>query len=176
MRAVITPERLRSVNAGPRNIAARRLIGGVSTLACAVSLTGCYAFIPTTTATLPERTPVTVELTMGGTVALAEVVGQNVNEVEGTVVRSSADSLVVAVENTYTTQRQKFASSGTEVSLPRSYIQVVKVRTFSRKRTVLLIAGTVAGAAVAATIGTAGGSSSGEGPGGGPTPTSVRKP
>jgi hypothetical protein len=173
---VITPERLRSVNAGPRNIAARRLIGRATVFVAAMSLTGCYAFIPTTSATLPERTPVTVELTMGGTVALADVVGQNVNEVEGAVVRSSADSLVVAVENTYTTQRQKFASSGTQVSLPRSYIQVVKVRTFSRKRTVLLVAGSIAGAAVAATIGTAGGSTSGDGPGGGPIPASVRKP
>lgn len=176
MRAVITPERLRSVNAGPRNIAARRLIGGASVFAAAMSLTGCYAFIPTTSATLPTRTPVTVELTMGGTVALADVVGQSVNEVEGTVVRSSADSLVVAVENTYTTQRQKFSSSGTEVSLPRAYVQVVKVRTFSRKRTVLLVAGSIAGAAVAATIGAGSGSSSGEGPGPGPIPASVRKP
>lgn len=176
MRAVITPERLRSVNAGPRNIAARRLIGGATVFVAAMSLTGCYAFIPTTSATLPERTPVTVELTMGGTVALADVVGQNVNEVDGTIVRASADTLVVAVEHTYTTQRQKFSSSGTQVSLPRSYIQVVKVRTFSRKRTVLLVAGSIAGAAVAATLGTAGGSTSGDGPGGGPIPASVRKP
>jgi hypothetical protein len=173
---VIFQERSRSVNAGPRNIAARRLIGGATSLATAVSLTGCYAFIPSTSATLPERTPVTVELTMGGTVALADVVGQNVIEVEGAIVRSSADSLVMAVEHTYTTQRQKFSSSGTEVSLPRSYIQVVKVRTFSRKRTVLLIAGTIAGSAVAATLGTAGGSSSGDGGGGGPIQAAVRKP
>ena len=176
MRTVITSGRLRSVNAGPRNIAARRLIGGAVKFAIVASTTGCYAFIPTTSTTLPERTPVTVELTMGGTVALQQVVGQNVNELEGAVVRSSADSLVVAVENTYTTQRQKFVSNGTEVSLPRSYIQVVKVRTFSRKRTVLLVAGTVAGAAVAAAIGTSSGSSSGEGGGPGPTPTSVRRP
>ena len=172
---MIYPERSRSVNAGLRNIAARRLIGGASVIVAAVSLTGCYAFIPTTSATLPARTPVTIELTMGGTVALQQVIGQNVNEVEGLVVRSSADSLVVAVENTYTTQRQKFASTGTEVSLPRSYVQVVKVRTFSRKRTALMVAGSVIGIGIAgATIGGSG-SASGEGPGGG-SATSVRKP
>ncbi len=173
---MISPERSRSISAGPRNIAARRLIGRATTLVATVSLTGCYAFVPTTTATLPERTPVTIELTMGGTVALAGVIGQNVNEVEGTIVRSSADTLVVAVENTYTTQRQKFASSGTEVSLPRSLVQVVKVRTFSRKRTVLMAIGGVAGVAVAATVISSSGSSSGDGNGGGVTPTSVRKP
>lgn len=173
---MISPERSRSVNAGPRNIAARRLIGRASIFVAAVSLTGCYAFIPSTSPTLPERTPVTVELTMGGTVALQQTVGQNVNEVEGTVVRSSADTLVVAVENTYTTQRQKFASSGTEVSLPRSYIQVVKVRTFSRKKTVLMAVGSVAGVALAAAVIRSSGSSSGDNVGPGPTPTSVRKP
>jgi hypothetical protein len=145
-------------------------------LAAAVSLTGCYAFIPTTSTTLAPTTPITVELTLGGTVALADVVGQNVSEVEGNVVRSSADSLVVAVENTYTTQRQKFASSGTQVTLPRSYIQVVKVRTFSRKRTVLLVAGSVAGAAVAAAAVSAGSSSSSGEPPPPPTGTSVRRP
>ena len=142
----------------------------------AVTLSGCYAFIPTTSTALAASTPVTVELTLGGTVALANVVGQNVTEVEGNVVRSSADSLTVAVENTYTTQRQKFASSGTQVSLPLSYIQVVKVRTFSRRRTVLLVAGSVAGAAVAAAAVGAGGSSSGGDGGGGVIPASVRRP
>ena len=140
-----------------------------------MSMTGCYVFTPTTIAVLPVSTPVTVELTLGGTVALQPVLGQNVNEVEGTVLRSNADSLVVAVENTYTTTRQKFASSGTQVSLPRTFVQQVKVRRFSRKRTAIFVAGSVAGVAVAAAAISASGSNSGD-TGGGPIPTSVRRP
>jgi len=174
---MISPERSRSVNAGPRSIAARRLIGTALTVAAAVSMTGCYAFIPTTSTTLAATTPVTVSLTLGGTVALQQVLGQNVNEVEGTVLRSSDDSLVLAVEHTYTTTRQKFSSTGTTVSLPRPYLNEVKVRTFSRKRTVLFVAGGIAGAAAAAaSINAAGGSSSGDGPGSGLPSPSVGRP
>jgi len=174
---VISPERSRSVNAGPRSIAARRLIGSAFGLVAAVSMTGCYAFIPTTNTTLAETTPVTVSLTQGGTAALQQVIGQNVNEVEGTVLRSAADSLVIAVEHTYTTTRQKFSSSGTTVNLPRPYIREVKVRTFSKKRTVLFLAGSITGAAVLATsVNAGGGFSSGDGSGGGQPPASVRRP
>ncbi|MES3033320.1 MAG: hypothetical protein V4813_04920 [Gemmatimonadota bacterium] len=145
-------------------------------MGAALVLSGCYAFIPTTSTTIPETTPVTVSLTLGGTVALQQVLGQNVNEVEGTVLRSTPDSLVVAVENTYTTTRQKFASSGTTASIPRPYIDQVKVRTFSRKRTVLMVVGGIAvGAGAAAAVGAGGGSGNGGG-GQPPPPASVRKP
>ncbi len=130
-------------------------------------MSGCYAFIPNTSAVLPETTPVTVSLTLAGTVALGSTIGQGVNEIEGTVVRSSADTVVVAVENTYTTTRQKFSSNGTTASVPRPFIQDVKVRTFSRKRTILTIAGGVGIAALgAAAVGLGGASGSGSGGGG----------
>lgn len=164
MRAVIMAERHRSINAGPRSIAARRLIGVAGLILCSLEMTGCYAFIPTTNPTLPTATPVTVKLSLAGTVAMQSTLGQGVNEVEGTVLRSSGDTLVVNVENMYTTGRQKFASSGTTASIPRPYIEVVEVRTFSRKRTILTVLGGIALAA----LGTAGVSAvSGSGDGGG---------
>jgi hypothetical protein len=157
---VITPEPLCSINAGPRNIAARRLIALAALLPTAASLSGCYAFIPTTNPGLAAATPVSVSLTLGGTVGLQESLGQGVNEIEGTVVRSTADTLVLAVENTYTTSRQKFSSSGTTASVPRPYINQVKVRTFSKRRTVFMILGGVVLAAVAGASAAAGGGNS----------------
>ncbi len=176
MRPVITLERHRSINAGPRNIAARRLVGMALAGMAASSLSACYAFIPNTSAVLAEATPVTVSLTLAGTVALGPTIGQGVNEVEGTVVRSSADTVVVAVENTYTTTRQKFASNGTTASIPRPFIQDVKVRTFSRKRTILTVAGGVGLAALGAAAVSAGGSSSSGSGGGGGNPARVVVP
>jgi hypothetical protein len=157
---VITREYHCSVNAGPRNIAARRLIAMATLLPAVGSLSGCYAFIPTTSPSLAEATPVTVSLTLGGTVALQETLGQGVNEIEGTVLRSTNDSLVIAVENTYTTSRQKFSSSGTTAAVPRPYINQVKVRTFSKRRTVYMILGGVIVAAVAGASVAAGGGNS----------------
>ena len=115
-----------------------------------LSMNGCYAFIPTTSAALPELTPVTVHLTQTGTLALKESLGDGVNEVEGSVVRSSSDSLVIAVDKMYTMSRQSFASTGTNTAIPRPYISDVKVRTFSRKRTVFTVLGILAAAIAAA--------------------------
>jgi hypothetical protein len=176
VRPVITLERRRSINAGPRNIAARRLVGMAMAFVVATLTSGCYSFIPNTSAVLPETTPVTVSLTLAGTVALGASIGQGVNEVEGTVVRSSADTIVVAVENTYTTTRQKFSSNGTTASIPRPFIQDVKVRTFSRKRTILTIAGGVGLAALGAAAVSAGGSSASGSGGGGVNPARVVVP
>lgn len=168
-------ERHRSINAEPRNIAARRLITGALVFTGMLGLTGCYAFIPTTNTALPAITPVTVRLTEGGSLALQPVLGKGVNEVEGTVIRSSADSLVVAVEHMYTTGRQKFSSSGTTAAIPRPYIDEVQVRTFSRKRTTFMVIGGIAAAAIAgATVGQGGGNAPGGN--GGTTPPSVRRP
>ncbi len=158
----------RSIDAGPRSIAARRSVGVALAFTSLLSMNGCYAFIPTTSTTLAERTPVTVHLTLAGTVALQPALGAGVNELDGTVLRSSADSLVIAVEDMYTVGRQKFESSGTTAAIPRPYIEDVKVRTFSRKRTVL----TIIGALVLAIVGAAGvsaASASGD-PGGGVIP------
>jgi hypothetical protein len=115
---------------------------------------------------MAEATPVTVTLKLEGTVALQSTLGQGVNELDGTILRSSADTVVIAVENSYTTGRQKFASSGTTASLPRPYIDEVKVRTFSRKRTVLTIVGGIA-VAIAAAASVAAATNSGTGGNGG---------
>lgn len=172
---MIVSERHRSINAEPRTIAARRLIAGTLIFANMLGVTGCYAFIPTTNTALAPVTPVTVRLTEGGSVALQQVLGKGVNEVEGTVIRSSADSLVIAVENMYTSGHQKFSSSGTTASIPRPYIDEVQVRTFSRKRTTFMVLGGIAAAVVAgATVSQGGGNAPGGN--GGTTPTSVRRP
>ncbi|MDZ7632460.1 MAG: hypothetical protein U5K74_14205 [Gemmatimonadaceae bacterium] len=142
----------------------------------AVVMSGCYAYVPTTSAVIPATTPVTIRLSLAGTAALQSTIGQGVNEVEGAIVRSSADTVVVAVENTYTSTRQKFSSSGTEAAIPRPFIEDVKVRTFSRKRTILTIAGGVGLAAVGAAAVAAGSSSSSGDGGGGVIPARVVVP
>ncbi|MCC7051687.1 MAG: hypothetical protein IT355_00380 [Gemmatimonadaceae bacterium] len=165
----MTVEPHRSSSAGPRNIAARRLACGALLAVGQLATTACYAFVPTTNTALPEATPVTVRLTAAGSVALQSALGQNVNEVEGAVLRSSPDSLVVSVAKMYTTTRQQFESSGTTTSIPRGMIEEVQVRTFSRKRTVLTALGALAlGIGGAASVAAGGGNA--PPPGGGTTP------
>jgi hypothetical protein len=148
--SVIEKSHHRSIDAGPRSIAARRSIGVVLATAPLLLMNACYAFIPTTSTTLAAPTPVSVHLTLGGTVALQSTLGAGVNELDGTVVRSTPDTLVIEVESMYTIGRQKFGSSGTTASLPRPYIEEVKVRTFSRKRSVLMALASLAAVLAAA--------------------------
>lgn len=159
----------RSIDAGPRNIAARRSIGVALALTSLLSMNGCYAFIPTTSPTLAEQTPVSVRLTLGGTVALQPTLGAGVNEIDGTVLRSTTDSLVLSVESMYTTGRQKFESSGTTAAIPRPYLESVNVRTFSRKRTTLTIIGALV-LAIAGASAVGAGNASGNPGGGGVIP------
>jgi hypothetical protein len=90
---------------------------------------------------LGEATPVTVVLTSEGSVALLDIVGEGVQAVEGKVVRSTADSVVVAVESMRASRRRNFASTGSTVSLPRLYIKQVNVRRPAPLRSALFIVG-----------------------------------
>lgn len=160
------PEPHRSSSAGPRAIAGRRLACGVLLAVGQLATTACYAFVPTTSTALPEATPVTVRLTAAGSVALQPALGQNVSEIEGAVVKSTADSLTLAVSKMYTSTRQSFESSGTTQSFARGVIEQVEVRTFSKKRTVLMILGGVAlGIGATAGVKSAGGNNPPDGPG-----------
>jgi hypothetical protein len=84
---------------------------------------------------------VTVVLTSEGSAALLDIVGDGVREVEGKVIRSTADSVVVAVENMLASRRRNFASTGSIVALPRVYIKRVNVRRPAPLRSALFVVG-----------------------------------
>jgi hypothetical protein len=156
----------RGTRAGLRSLAARRVLCAGLSLSMVTSLSACYAYIPTREVTLAEQTPVTVRLTLGGTVALQSTLGGGVTELDGTVQRSTADSLILSVEKMYTSGRQEFGSTGTTAALPRGYVDQVLVRTFSRKRTGLTLLGGLALAiAAGSAVNAGGGSAPGPGPG-----------
>ena len=159
-----------SVNAGPRNIAARRLIAAALCVTTTLLLPACYAYVPNTSTSLAATTPVTVRLTSDGSRQLGGTLGQGVAEVEGTVLTSTPDSLQVAVERMYAAGRQAFSSTGTTVTIPRSAIDQVQVRTFSKKRTIFTVLGAVTLGAVAGASVSAGGNSGNPGGGGGNPP------
>ena len=150
----------RSVNAGPRNIAARRLIAGSLAVISTTTMTACYSYVPAgTQAAVPANAPVEVVLTAGGTSAMESSLGAGVRDLRGTVIRAGADSVVMNVEQMWTVTRQTFPSSGSTVAIPRPYIQRVSVREFSRKRTVIAVLGAIGtGILTAIGVNAAGGS------------------
>lgn len=101
------------------------------------SLVGCYAYVPVTSG-VPASVggSVRVTLTSAGSESLRQALGTNVREIEGVVARSTADSLVLSVAQTFTTTRERFASTGDTVAVARRLVESVSVQQYSRKRSI----------------------------------------
>ncbi len=136
------------------------------------SAAGCYAYVPVARPAPPragER--VRVALTLAGTTELARFLGPRVAVAEGDLTRIRDDSsLVVGVDFVQHLDgtRQPWTGEGM-VTIPSSYVEQVRQRTFQRRQTVVAtVAASVAvvGAAIAA-FRVAG---AGSGPGGGGPP------
>lgn len=155
---IVVPDH-RSTLAGSQHAAARRWVRALAPVVSLVLMTGCYAYVPATRTSLAPASNVEVRLTTAGTTAMEATLGAGVQELRGTVLAVTADSLVLEVEKMYTGARQEFASSGGRVAIPGSYIDRTQLRQFSRKRTIVTIAvgGGMAVAAIAGAIAQGGG-------------------
>ncbi len=135
------------------------------------SLVGCYTYIPVAGGGAPVNgTPIIgdgrVVLTEAGTAAMSGPLGPNVREIDGIILRTTADSVVMTVAQTTTATRERFISTGVTVAIARPLVQEVSMRTLSRKRSLTFGAAVVAILSVALSAVTAA-SASGTGDGGG---------
>ena len=129
--------------------------------------TGCFTFVPVASPPSTMTGQARLVLTEAGTAAIAAQLGQGVREIEGTITRLTADTVVVIVAQTTTVSRERFIQRGTTIAITRPLVQEIATRTLSRKRTVTLsaITATIVTIALRAS-GALGGSGSGD-PGGG---------
>ena len=67
------------------------------------SLMGCYTYVPVAGRGVPVTGDGRVVLTDAGTAAMAGPLGPNVREIDGIILRASADSVVMTVSQTTTT-------------------------------------------------------------------------
>lgn len=130
------------------------------------SLVGCTSLVPMTAASpIQQSRTVRLTLTSAGSASLAGTLGNDVREVEGVVVRSTADSVVLLVAETLTSTNQRFVSRGDTVSVARPLVESVKVQQYSRRRSVLLglaITALVIGTLVGIGVGSGGASGTGQ--------------
>ena len=144
---------------------------------CAVAaLAGCVTYAPTPLPATPERGVVRVMFTSEGAAALATRLGGAVTGVEGSVVRRSADTLIVDVQHLVTSADVQFAWQG-QLPIASNYVRGVESRRFSASRTALVVGGAVAiGVALVAIIKARGESQDIPSTGGGIPSLSVGKP
>ena len=129
------------------------------------SLLGCYTYVPVAGRGVPVTGDGRVTLTDAGTAALAGQLGANVREIDGIILRATADSVVMTVAQTTTTSRERFTSTGVTVAIARPLVQDISARTFSRKRSLTFGAAVVAILSVAfGAVTAASASGAGDGP------------
>ena len=105
-------------------------------------------------------------LTDAGTTSLEGTLGPGVREIDGTILRVTADSVVMRVAQTTSIARERFTSTGVTVAIARPLVEAVSMRTISRRRSLTFAAVAVAFISIAFGVATAASASgSGDGPG-----------
>jgi len=122
------------------------------TILLLAAVTGCYRYVPTARSALAPGEPVSVALTMQGSINAAPRIGNDVADVEGTV--SGVDSAGAITLSLQSVRRrgENLAStwSGETIRLASEDIAEVRGRQLSRGRTV--VAWTALGVASASII------------------------
>jgi hypothetical protein len=120
-------------------------IRSTAALVAAWLLTGCYHYVPTTTLAHPQGTPVRTHLNTLSAFELAQVTVNNVDQVEGEVVRLDAGDLVLSATWLQAVTGNGYAGNGWTVRIPESTVTSVELKRFSWWRTGVVVAGLVAG-------------------------------
>lgn len=130
--------------------------------ALVVPTLGCYRYVPVARDATPAIGEGTVVLKPAGSVALAQQLGENVREIDGTILRVTPDSLEVLVAQTTTVSRERFTQTAMKVTIARPLVEQVSEKRFARGRTWALVGAVIAVIAIALGASSAA-SSSGDG-------------
>jgi hypothetical protein len=139
----------------------------LATWTIALPIMGCYSNVAVATGVTPTPGEGVVVLTTDGTSAVRQKLGDNIREIDGDILRVSRDSITIAVTQTTTLSRERFTQNGDVITIATPLVAQVQKRTYSRKRTFILIGSIIA--VLAATLGVssiASASSGGDGGGG----------
>ena len=135
---------------------------------------GCFRYVPLTPGTAADEI-VEVTLSPDGVRAAAPILGNDVSIARGRLVRATADSVELRIDDLTTVDGRNFFVQGLRATLALSDASSVRVRELDRRRsTIAAIASFVAVSAFITGLRLAGGGEDGTG-GGGTTPT-VRLP
>ena len=136
-----------------RRSAAARWRAGLAALLPLPQVTGCYQYVPVTTATPAAGREVTIDISDRGRVALASQLGPGARRVHGRILQAGDTAYVLGlsgVEYLGTSSLAKW--SGEVVSVSRDYVTDVRERRLSRGRSWLAAGLVVVLAAAVSTI------------------------
>ncbi len=117
--------------------------GGAALLLAVMGLSACYAYAPLRDPEPQLGQVFAFDLNEPCPPAVADRVGLDTRQVEGTLVRRTETEFVVSVARATTTRGRTYRWNGETVSLPQEYVRQVRTRRFSPGRTVAVAGGAV---------------------------------
>lgn len=120
----------------------RSIVRIAAVLLTAVGLSACYAYVPMQSGSTPNQR-VELLVTDRGRVDLSPQLGQGVLSVEGTLDQQLDSSFVLKVAEVTYINRQTNRWSGEAITFSPSAVRDIRARKLSRKRTFLVLAGSV---------------------------------
>ena len=125
----------------------RRLTGIVAGV---VAVSGCYVRRAIHEPGPVPGTTVEIKLTSDATIGLSGLIGPNVRMLDGRVIATSPDTIVIAITRAVKTDATAQEWRGERVAIARSSIATVEGRRLSPVTTGILVSGTVVGLVLAA--------------------------
>ncbi|HJQ21114.1 MAG TPA: hypothetical protein VJ867_12265 [Gemmatimonadaceae bacterium] len=106
-------------------------------LLLAAAIAGCYRYVPVTRSSLVAGEPVSIALTLQGSIDAAPHIGNNVASVEGTVTEADSTGGVALSLLSVRRRGENVATtwSGESIRLSSADIEEIKGKQFSRGRT-----------------------------------------
>ena len=130
----------------------------------------CYVYRPVTGTVPATADRMRFTLNDAGTAGLASQLGPSTVELSGRLVADAGDAYLVSVASTVARNGVEADWRGEQVAVPRTFVDRVDQRRFSRTRTVLMVVGAITAALAAREAfwgpgGVFGGAPPGPGPG-----------
>lgn len=123
----------------------RKHLRWTSALLAAWFLAGCYHFVPTTTLAHPQGTPVRVHLNTLSAFEVAQFTVNNVNRVDGEMIRADAGELFLSATWLEAATGGGFAGNGWTVQIPETDLARTELKQFSWWRTGVVVGGLIVG-------------------------------
>lgn len=134
---------MRGNRGGVSAIRRPRLRAAAALLAALHLFSACYSYVPVRQAPAPGA-PLSLTLTDEGRVAHAAALGPGIMQVTGVLKGMDGDTYVVNVSAVTPIRGQELPVTGITVSLAPGDVTDVRERTFSRKRTAIVVGSALA--------------------------------
>ena len=109
---------------------------------------GCFHYVPVARAALPQGTPVRARLNTMAAFELAQITVNNIDQVEGEVVRVDDAGLILSATWLQAVTGNGYAGNGWTVEIPGSNVAGFEEKRFSWWRTGVIVGGLLVGTAL----------------------------